>query len=109
VRNVGSGSEERTAVDDEAADRRERAARLARRAVNESRRAIKMVSAQAAGQELIDEALEILELVRSLSPDDPLAEALAVHLLLSSKSAIALDAGFPSPAGRRGTPVPSTS
>jgi hypothetical protein len=95
-------------VDDEAAERRDRSARLARRAVAESRRALKMVTAQATDPEMFDEALEILELVRSLSPDDPLAEALAVHLLQSGKSAIRRDTGG-AVAARRSAQAASTT
>ena len=68
-----------------------------------------MMTAQAADPEMFDEALEILELVRSLAPDDPLAEALAVHLLQSGKSAIGRDAAAASVAARRATQVASSA
>jgi hypothetical protein len=69
-------------------ERLRRAQRLARAAVTESARAIRIVSARADDAQMLDEALAALNLVRSLAPDDPLVESLAVQLLLSSKSAM---------------------
>jgi hypothetical protein len=69
-------------------ERQRRAQRLARTAVTESARAIRIVSARADDAQMLDEALAALNLVRSLAPDDPLVESLAAQLLLNSKSAM---------------------
>ena len=69
-------------------ERLRRAQHLARAAVTESARAIRILSARADDAQMLDEALAALNLVRSLAQDDPLVESLAVQLLLSSKSAM---------------------
>lgn len=72
-------------AEEEQDERKRKAQRVARAAVTECARAIRIVNARAETPDMLDEALAALNLVRSLAPDDPIVESLAAQLILSCK------------------------
>jgi hypothetical protein len=75
-------------AEEEQDERKRKAQRVARAAVTECARAIRIVTARAETPDMLDEALAALNLVRSLAPDDPIVESLAAQLILSCKGSM---------------------